>query len=490
MQSVPPLFVKDSDIGVSTITPYEMCTAAIRATSTTSLEGVQKINGLWRIYFNNRTTRLQLYSKQSILINGKNVPLYDQNPYTSGQLQSGGTLHTTTQINDKLTIKNVPLSVSNDMIKQMLEEKGIVLVSAVKYGCVRTLEGQLTNYKNGDRFVYAKPFSPPLSRKQTVGNFPCIVIHHGKDMLCIACSEKGHKVGDTVCKAKPTEDILAFKTYQHCLSNHFPCTLRVFEEQFKSVEHAYFWCMAKDFGHHDLAARIKDSDHAGQAKRLSKQIAEEDERWKWEKDNIDVMEAPLKAKSEQCPQFYDCLMENKEKVLAEAGPSRFWASGMSPFITENCAPTYWPGQNMLGALLKELTHALLTKEQQSVESSDQLGNQDGNSVKQDNDIDEIEDEESERTVTEKELNDKNDNQMEVVRMWYQDRIMLILRCLLTRRLLIHQSMVTVLLLNQFHPYLPAMSQLLSIALQLDLGQTKQRQRSQRNLKRKNKSINH
>ena len=46
----------------------------------------------------------------------------------------------------------------------------------------------------------------------------------------------------------------------------------------------------------------------------------------------------------------DCLMENKEKVLAEAGPSRFWASGMSPFITENCAPTYWPGQNMLRAL--------------------------------------------------------------------------------------------------------------------------------------------
>ena len=129
-----------------------------------------------------------------------------------------------------------------------------------------------------------------------------------------------------------------------------------------------------------------------------------------EKDNIDVMEALLKAKAEQCPQFYDCLMENKEKVLAEAGPSRFWASGISPFITENCAPTYWPGQNMLGALLKELTHALLTKEQQSVESSDQLGDQDGNSVKQDSDIDESEDEESERTVTEKELNDKTDNQ--------------------------------------------------------------------------------
>ena len=113
-------------------------------------------------------------------------------------------------------------------------------------------------------------------------------------------------------------------------------------------------------------------------------------------------------------------MENKDKVLAEAGPSRFWASGMSPFVTENCAPTYWPGKNMLQALLKELSHVLLTKEQQSVESSDKLGDQDGNLVKQDSDNYESDDEESETTVTEKGVNDKTvnqnqtDNQMEVV----------------------------------------------------------------------------
>ena len=160
-----------------------------------------------------------------------------------------------------------------------------------------------------------------------------------------------------MCNAKPTEVILAFKSYQHYLSNHFPCTLSVFEEQFKSVEHAYFWCMAKDFGHHDLAEKLKDSVHAGQAKRLSKEIAEEDERWQWEKDNVDMMEALLKAKSEQCLQFHDCLIENKNKVLAEAGPSKFWASGLSPFVTENCSPTFWPGHGMLGALLKDLTQA-------------------------------------------------------------------------------------------------------------------------------------
>ena len=69
-------------------------------------------------------------------------------------------------------------------------EKGVELVSAVKYGCVRTEDGRLTNYKNGDRFMYVKPFSPSMPRNQKVGNFPCIVIHHVKDMMCIACNEK------------------------------------------------------------------------------------------------------------------------------------------------------------------------------------------------------------------------------------------------------------------------------------------------------------
>ena len=58
----------------------------------------------------------------------------------------------------------------------------------------------------------------------------------------------------------------------------------------------------------------------------------------------------------------------------------------------------------------ELTHAFLTKEQQGVESSDELGYKDGNFVKQDSDNDESDDEESVRTVTEKRINDKSDNQ--------------------------------------------------------------------------------
>ena len=391
VQSVPPIFIKDSAIGVPSFTPYDMCSAVIRATNaSSSLEGVQKINGLWRLYFKDRTTRLQLCNKQQLLINGVNVPLHDSNPYTSGLSVVHSLNGAHTPSNDKLTIRDIPLSVSNDAIKQMLEEKGVKLVSSMKYGLIRDQNGQLTTYKSGDRFVYIKPFDAPLPKKQKVGNFPCTVIYHGKDATCKACNEKGHKVGDPHCKAKPIEDILAFRSYEHCLSNHFPCHLHVFGEDFASVEHAYFWHMAKEFCKDDLAKEIKNSKHAGQAKRLSKQIADDEGRWEWERDHIDVMKTLLAAKADQCIQFHDCLIEHKEKLLAEANPGTFWASGLSSYVTEHCSPQFWPGQNMLGVLLTELTQTLLMKEEEVnnvTENSESSGDEDEVTENEENDED-------------------------------------------------------------------------------------------------------
>ena len=118
--SVRPLFVKDSDmiaLGLQSVTPYEMCTAAIRASSPSSLEGVQKINDLWRLYMKDHTSRLELCLRQNIMMHGKKVALYDNNPYTSHQPSPDQLNGAPQQQNDKLTIKNLPLAVSNDEIK-------------------------------------------------------------------------------------------------------------------------------------------------------------------------------------------------------------------------------------------------------------------------------------------------------------------------------------------------------------------------------------
>ena len=49
IESVAPLFVKDNDIGES-VTPIQVCDAIVNVISDTELEGVQKVNNLWRIY--------------------------------------------------------------------------------------------------------------------------------------------------------------------------------------------------------------------------------------------------------------------------------------------------------------------------------------------------------------------------------------------------------------------------------------------------------
>lgn len=240
----------------------------------------------------------------------------------------------------------------------MLVSQKVVLVSPIRYGYIRNEDGLLTGFKSGDRYVYVEPFDPPLPRHQEVISFPCVVIHHGKDMPCIACGAIGHKIGEDQCPAKPKEAILAFRSYQHPLSNHFPFPLIAFNTNFKSLEHAYFWRMSMEMDKPDLAEQIKGARHAGEAKRLSKMIAGDEERWAWERENIDVMKHLLALKAEQCIEFQTCLMENKENVLAEATPSKIWGTGLSMYVTANTAPNYWPGQNMLGILLSELTMQL------------------------------------------------------------------------------------------------------------------------------------
>ena len=113
-------------------------------------------------------------------------------------------------------------------------------MSSIKYGYIRDDNGQLTSYKSGDRFVYVAPYDTPLPKQQDIGQFKCLLIHHGKDIKCKACDVLGHRIGADVCKAKPKDSIYAFKGYHHPLSNHFPCKLAIYGKAFKSAEHEVF----------------------------------------------------------------------------------------------------------------------------------------------------------------------------------------------------------------------------------------------------------
>jgi ribA/ribD-fused uncharacterized protein len=359
-ESVTPLFMKAKDMNNPNIDPYEICVAVTNVIGSSSLDGVQKINNLWRIYTMTKIARVQLFTKKTLPLDGKLVPLYDQNPFASRQ-------DNPSKPNDKLTMKYVPISVSNDEFGRMLEDNGVELRSKVKFGYLRDRDGGLTKFRSGDRFVYVAPFDPPLSRNQTVANFTCTVFHHGKTMVCASCGQSGHRTGDGICVAKPKEEIYAFRGYMHPLSNMYSFDFRMNEHSFHSIEQAYYWRMATEMGKHTVANSLKNCKHAGQVKRITKDLASEEVIWEWEENNTEVMASMLKLKAQQCDEFMNCLIENKEKTLAEASGSKLWSTGMSPHITSNTAPDYWPGKNLLGALLSDLTQELIKTQHQSSE---------------------------------------------------------------------------------------------------------------------------
>ena len=344
VESVTPVFLKDREIGNGTVTPIQVCKAITEIIGSSKLEGVQKVNNLWRVYVKDKVARLELTVKGQIAVNGKMVPLYDRNPYVTYQ----GLPMQKKINNDKITIKNLPLSVSNEEIEKLLREKNVKLVSPVRYGLIRDDSGQATTYKSGDRFVYVESFDVPLPVQQHIGTFQCLVLHHGKTMPpCKSCNLSGHKVGDGRCPAKPKEKILAFRGYRHPLSNHYACNIIVNAATFRSVEHAFFHQMAMEMGKNDLADDIKNARHAGEAKRLSHDIASDDERWKWELDNTEVMK-----RLQQCPEFRQCLIESTGMVIAEATQSKIWATGMTPYVTERTSQTYWPGRGNVSRIVR------------------------------------------------------------------------------------------------------------------------------------------
>ena len=271
MDTVEPLFIKHKDMPATNIAQWTVVMAVTHVVGQEGLEGVQQLGGIWKIYLKAVKHRCELLSRKTLWVQSKMVALFDQNPYQNN-LQS----------RDKLTIKGLPLHMKNDDLKTMLKSKGMVLCSPIKFSIIRDETGQFTNYKNGDRFLYCKPLPQPIPRQQQVGDHNCYVYHHGKNMQCKSCSQMGHKAGDVAYPGRAKEDsILAFRGYEDPLSNHYPTPIQAFDQDFRSLEHAFFWKMATDLEKHELAARIKAAAHAGVAKRLSKEMAEE-EREAWD----------------------------------------------------------------------------------------------------------------------------------------------------------------------------------------------------------------
>ena len=354
---VEPVFFKQKDFGenlsTSPLKAYEVCMAVSRIIGQGNVDGAQNINGIWRIYLHSKESRINLLVRGHLTLMGRQVQLFDKNPTL---------VKDPSEPIERVTIKDLPLSVSNTEVDSFLVSKGLVPISAVKYTRARDEAGGLTSFRTGDRFVYVKgPISPILPKKATIADFMCRTYHDGQfKPNCQVCNMAGHSPGDSCCASRNTgQTIIAFHSHKNIFSNFYPCQIEVDGVSFPSVEHGYQWYQAKDAGLEDLADQIINAPHAGIAKKLSKRIPQEF-RENWEKINIDKMNTLLMAKVAQVPAFEAGLIESNGSILAESTPDRFWASGLSSDVTEKTNPQTWPGLNKLGTLLMEIRQELLT----------------------------------------------------------------------------------------------------------------------------------
>jgi ribA/ribD-fused uncharacterized protein len=278
--------------------------------------------------------------------------VYDENPFINQNVPK-----------EKITISGLPLNYDLDVIKGYFQDLEIELLSEIKHYYIRDENNQLTKFKNGKLFVFAKgPISPLLPRNTKIAGYHCNLYHDGQfKSHCKLCKVPGHSQGDENCPSKLEEGqhITPFSSENNVFSNFYPCKISAFGESFESSESCYQWYKAREAGRPDLAEDIKNAKHAGEAKRLSYNIPKVAlESWKTKE--VEVMKNIIELKAEQVAEFRDALIGSNDEYLVEATRNKFWGSGISSELTKASNPCTWPGLNTLGRLLMEVRNQLIS----------------------------------------------------------------------------------------------------------------------------------
>ena len=187
--SPKPVFVMAKDIP-STNTPLtgeQVYISLMKTVKSEHIAGIQRIGALWRLYLSEREDRVKLIIN-GLCIHGVNVAVHDQNPYTKAK----------DEYMTRVLIKDLPLSVGDDIIKSKLESMKCTVRGDITRQQLR-VGGRLTNCLNGDRIVYIDPPSKPLPRFLVIGNaFRTRVFHAGQPekrdsvVVCSKCLDSGH----------------------------------------------------------------------------------------------------------------------------------------------------------------------------------------------------------------------------------------------------------------------------------------------------------
>ncbi|CAG2200037.1 unnamed protein product [Mytilus edulis] len=153
-----------------------------------ALIGLQRVRGIWRIYFDNEQDKKELLSLR-LTIRRKSITLYLSFPKVTMNEEPNAI---------KVRVKNVPLSADDDQILRTLETS-VSKCEIITHSRERLrIDNLVTNCRTGDRIVICKPFDPPLPRSMKIGNYWATISHFGQastsrpNMKCSKCLDEGH----------------------------------------------------------------------------------------------------------------------------------------------------------------------------------------------------------------------------------------------------------------------------------------------------------
>ncbi len=367
---IEPLYIKNRDImsqSTRKATVLEICRAASEVVEHRYIEGAQIVRGVWKLYLKNVTAKNRILT-QGLSLRGTSISAYESNPYKRS--------FDDTPV-EKITIKDLPLSMPNETIEKFLKDhEELQLKTTIRFGKEKDQDGNWTNYKNGDRFVYAiAPIIPTLPRETIINGVPCRVFHSSQDNTCKACRETGHKVGDEECLALDRSGtIQPFKSHDNILSNFAPCKITYLGIEFDSLEHMYQWLKATDLGVEDIAEQIRLAKHAGAARAIARDFIDSDLAKEWEEKSVQTMYMCLTHKARQCGAFKEALIQSGENILVEATNNNFWAAGLDPYTVSMTKKEFWPGKNMLGDLLMKLRSNIQNDTLDNISHTDDTNN--------------------------------------------------------------------------------------------------------------------
>ena len=192
---LPILFFKNRDVvnyndKNDTLPNEEVYVELCKTIRCETIEGVQRIGGLWRLYITDPTARCKLLV-QGINIRGRNIFIYEHNPF----LRTANTV--------LLRVCDVPLSVHDCEIVNAVRHLGAEIIGDCQKEKLR-VNGKLVNCLTGNRRLEIKIPRDPLPRYAAINDFKAKLFHYGqpetKDVICSNCHDKGHYIA--TCRNK------------------------------------------------------------------------------------------------------------------------------------------------------------------------------------------------------------------------------------------------------------------------------------------------